>query len=278
MRLRDRITPILLNLLPLDNVAVFRYCRHYVDVYNGENNGDIRTNGELKLMQEYLPQSTIVFDVGANVGNWAKLALAVNPAISLHCFEPSSYTYQKLLENHFPPNVNCNHFGLSSTRQQANLFIFKEGSELNSLYRREGLEDGYQIAPQSESEPIELRTLDDYVEESGINTIDFLKVDIEGHELDFFRGSEKLLSQYKIKVIQFEYGGCNIDARVFLKDFFNLFSKYPHYRFYKIFPDSLRQIDRYDVQLDNFQYQNWAIIYTQVPFSKILFWKSERNL
>jgi FkbM family methyltransferase len=263
VRISNRITRMLFSFLPRNDSTVYQYCRHYVNVYNNENNGDIHSNGELKLMQNYLPQSKVVLDVGANVGEWSKLALEINRNIELHCFEPSHYTYQKLFENHFPPNVICNNFGLSSVCQQANLLIFEEGSGLNSLYRRDGLEDGYQLAAQTKSEVIELRTLDDYVEESGIDTIDFLKVDIEGHELDFFRGSRKMISQYRIKVLQFEYGGCNIDARTLLKDYFSMFADYPRYRFYKIFPDAIHEVKRYDQRLENFQYQNWVILLSE---------------
>jgi len=90
--------------------------------------------------------------------------------------------------------------------------------------------------------------------------VDFLKVDVEGHELECFRGANTLLSNRRIKAIQFEYGGCNIDSRVFLKDIFAFFGDFPRYHFFKILPHGLRLVQTYDQRLDNFQYQNWAII------------------
>ena len=36
----------------------------------------------------------------------------------------------------------------------------------------------------------------------------------------------------------------------------------PAYRFYKLFPDGVREVPKYDHTLDNFKTQNWAIIKT----------------
>jgi FkbM family methyltransferase len=263
MELTERMTNFIFRHLPLNNSNIYQNCRAYIDHYNNDNNEDMDKNGESRLLRQYLPGAQIVFDVGANVGEWANKALSISPSVSLHCFEPSHSTYTKLLDNHFSSNVICNHFGLSSSAHQAELYIFEEGSGKNSLYQRRGLEDGWNLPTQTRSERIELRTLDDYCSEKGITQIDFLKVDIEGHELELFQGAQNMLKNKRIKLIQFEYGGCNIDANVLLKDFFEFFSDYPNYRFYKIHPDSLRFVKRYDQRLENFQYQNWAVVFEE---------------
>lgn len=38
---------------------------------------------------------------------------------------------------------------------------------------------------------INVRTIDDFCDEQKINNIDFLKIDIEGEELNAFRGGQK---------------------------------------------------------------------------------------
>jgi FkbM family methyltransferase len=220
----------------------------------------MRTNGELYLAMSVLPKSRLVFDIGANVGHWASMALKINPRINLHCFEPSRATYQKLIDNKFHPNVTCNNFGLSSSVTEAKLLIFEDGAGINSLYRREGLEDGWGLSTQQQEELVYLETLDRYCDSNNIKEpIDFCKVDSEGHELEIFKGMSAMLEAKQIKVIQFEYGGCNIDAGVLLKDIFCFFQRYD-YTFYKIYPARLRPVVRYDQRLENFQNQNWAIM------------------
>jgi FkbM family methyltransferase len=260
MNLTSRVLSKLLYRMPRNDVLVYQFCRRYVFDYEGDNNTDMTLNGELRFLRERLPAAEVVFDVGANVGDWSELALWINPRISLHCFEPSLPTFNRLTARAFPANVTCNNVGLGSSNGPAQLFVIGEGSGLNSLYRREGLEGVPNPDLPSYSEMILLRTLDDYCQEKGIEHIDFLKVDVEGHELECLRGASRLLGLERIKVIQFEYGGCNIDSRVFLKDIFAFFAAFSRYQFYKILPHLLKPAPRYDQRLENLQYQNWAII------------------
>ncbi|MBI4525309.1 MAG: FkbM family methyltransferase [Deltaproteobacteria bacterium] len=238
---------------------IYRYAKGYIQYHDGINNPDISTNGEFRFLRATVGDCKVVFDVGANVGEWARLVLELNPKVRLHCFEPSRATFDKLLSQRFPANVLCNDFGLSSTKRQEKLFVFSEGSGMNSLYRRQGLEDRG-ITPQDREEVITLRTLDDYCSEQDIQRIDYLKLDVEGHELEILRGGQRLLSDGRIGLIQFEYGGCNIDSRVFLKDLFD-FTKDFRYEFYKILPQELQRVAAYSQQFENFQYSNWLLIH-----------------
>jgi FkbM family methyltransferase len=247
-----------MSLFSLPTDLLYRLSRRYVDRRNGENNDDIATNGELNLLKIVLPQCRTVFDIGANVGDWAARALEINPAIRLHCFEPSSTTFSRLTARGLAASVQCNNFGLSSARGSSELLVFEDSAGVNSLYRRTGLQS-FGLETQQRSEIVRLETGDCYCAERGIQAIDFCKVDVEGHELEVFKGFSASLAARTVRVMQFEYGGCNIDSRVLLKDLFEFLQ--PHgYALYKVFPDGLRQLPRYDQRLENFQYQNWVVV------------------
>jgi FkbM family methyltransferase len=249
---------LLFSCLPRENPYLYRFCKKYVDRFRNENNGDMRSNGEERFLASVLPGCHVVFDVGANVGDWARMALAFNANVHLHCFEPSRVTYERLVANRFPPNVACNNFGLGSSQSEEKLLVFEDGSGLNSLYRREGLEAGWGIDTNTREESIRLETLDHYVETRGLTSrIDLCKIDVEGHELEVLRGMRATLSRGQMGMIQFEYGGCNIDSRVLLKDIFAFLHEFG-YELYKIWPRELRHVPRYDQRLENFQYQNWV--------------------
>ena len=185
---------------------VFDCCSNYVNRYRNENNDDFRTNGELRFMKERLVNCNVVFDVGANIGDWAAIALEINPSLGLHCFEPSRPTFEKLLKRPFQDNAHRNHFGLGSAAEVKTLHVFEEGAGHNFLYQRRGLEDGWNLQPQTLTETVRLETQDWYCAENYINKIDFSKLDVEGHELSVFQGATESLRAGKIRAIQFEYG------------------------------------------------------------------------
>ena len=93
-----------------------------------------------------------------------------------------------------------------------------------------------------------MSTGDRYCEERGIETIDLLKIDVEGFEDRVLRGFSRMLGAGKVTAVQFEYGLANINTRFLLKDFHELlegmgfvvgkvFPKYVDFRPYEIATD-----------------------------------------
>jgi FkbM family methyltransferase len=264
MSLFNKIAWFFYSQLPAENELLYQWCKRYVDRYRSENNGDIHHNGELEFMQSFMPHSQVVFDVGANTGEWAASALSINPDITIHCFEPSRETFARLLArdlsaNGRAQNVIRQNIGFGASQEEKTLYIFEDESGMNSLYLRHGLEDGWGLATQQQTETIHLETLDRYCVTQQIARIDFLKIDVEGHEVEVFKGALDMLNQKRILAIQFEYGGSFIDSRILLKDIFEFFQPLD-YSFYKIYPHRLQRVERYDQRLENFQYQNWAVL------------------
>ncbi|HKR62464.1 MAG TPA: FkbM family methyltransferase [Thermoanaerobaculia bacterium] len=240
----------LAHLVPHHGLA-FRLARKIVNLHHGDNDFDFQTNGELRVMRTVLPHCRVVFDIGANVGEWTELALTINPNLQIHCFEPSAATFARLSALNLPANVTRNHFGLGSEAEERTLFVYAEGSGANSVHFRIGTP----AAPIGE-ERISLRTFDDYTKDE----VDFVKIDVEGNEVAVLRGASNALRAGRIGVVQFEYGGAYIDARVLLKDIFELVENLNRdYSFFKIFPDGPRPVPRYVQTLETFQYSNWLI-------------------
>ena len=251
----------LLYLIPRE--LRYEICRHHINKEFAENRSDFTTNGELWLLKTILPELKTVFDVGSHVGKWASQLLQLNPRINLHCFEPSKDTFQIIQEKELGKNVICNNFGLGSDNTRKTLFVYGNLSEGNSLYLRRGLEKIVGTELQAETEQVEIRTLDSYCGEKNIGEIDFLKIDVEGNELDVIKGGKEYFEHERIKITQFEYGGSYIDSRILLKDFFDFF-KDMNYSIYLLYPTRACIIPRYDQRLENFQYKNFLIINNKV--------------
>ncbi|MBE2221560.1 MAG: FkbM family methyltransferase [Anaerolineae bacterium] len=256
MTLKNR----LFNWLPPQNKTLYQFCRRYLDRYDGVNNSDMATNGEQRVLQTVLPRCTLVFDVGANVGDWTKSALSFNSQLIVHAFEPHAATFATLASQPFPAQVVRQPFGFGAVEEEKVLHVMPGHTGMNSLYTRTGLP----VQPHSADTipiTIQLKTIDGYCHTHDIEMIDFLKIDVEGHELAVLSGAQTMLQNGRLRLIQFEYGGTSLDARVFLKDFFELLQPM-NYQLYKIFPDHLQHVPAYLHSLETFQYQNWLAVHT----------------
>jgi FkbM family methyltransferase len=130
--------------------------------------------------------------------------------------------------------------GLSDKMERQNLYSDSLSSGLASVYNRRL--DHYNIEIDK-TEEINLTTIDSFCVSNGIENIDFLKIDVEGHELNVLQGAKRMIENEKIRFIQFEFGGCNIDSRTFFQDFFYLLND--KYKIYRVFRNGLIPIVRY---------------------------------
>lgn len=249
----------LFRLIPSESSLILRASQRYVDRYFGDNNADPSKNGEehfLRLeLQKFAKHKGIVFDVGSNIGEWSKYCLSVTTNLDIHLFEPSKITYDMLQKSNWPDSVSLNNFGLGERKENINLNIAGNGSGMNSIHMRQGVKG---VAMET-VEAIEINTLDAYCADKDIKFINLLKVDVEGHELAVFKGSYQMLSEKRIECIQFEYGGCNLDAHVYLLDIWNYLIPFG-FKFYKIYPSGPRVIESYDQSMETFKYSNYLAI------------------
>ena len=69
-------------------------------------------------------------------------------------------------------------------------------------------------------ESVIIQRLDTFLNNSSIKPVG-LKIDVEGHELEVLKGLGEHV--HDLKVIQFEFGGTDIDSRIFFHDFWSFF-------------------------------------------------------
>ena len=237
----------------------YRFCRYWVNKFNSDDNDNINTNGELNWLKNQIKTANIIFDIGANVGDWTKLCLTLNKKSFVYCFEPSNYTFELLKKNTIDfKNITYNNIGLGSKNSIQTLHCVGKGFGTNSFYQREGID-----IKQSMAEQITVETLDYYCKKNEINEIDILKIDVEGHEYEVLNGAKELLKNGVIRCIQFEYGGTYIDSRILLKDIFELLIK-NDYNLFKMYPNKLLFIEKYEQIYENFKYSNWVAIHKSI--------------
>jgi FkbM family methyltransferase len=230
---------------------------------NGNSNFD--KNGEKVFIDKLFKyfannaDTKVIFDVGANIGEYSQIieqkSLKNSIDMQLHLFEPTKSCFDILRNKFNSDSIILNNFGLSDTNTFATIFYDKEQSGLASLYKRNL--DAYNLA-LNQSEEIELRRLDRYIVEKSIKHIDFIKIDIEGHELKAFEGFGNFLDAKFIDFIQFEYGGANLDSHTSLMEIYKLLED-KGFKIAKIMPKGL-ELREYKPFMENFQYSNYVAI------------------
>ena len=143
-------------------------------------------------------------------------------------------------------------FGFGNTNTFLTLYYNQDESGLASVYERRL--DHFNIKMDLKEE-IEIKTIDSFCKENNIAQINFLKLDVEGHELSVLNGAIKMLTNHKIDFIQFEFGGCNIDSRTYFQDFYYLLNK--DFYIYRIVKDGLFKVDNYKEIYEAFTTTNY---------------------
>lgn len=222
-----------------------------IDYCENQNNCDIETNGEAYFIDTHKDNFKVVFDVGANIGEWSNYIYKIKPDCNIYSFEPSKKTFEILQSNIDNERNKIYNIGLGDKNETITFYNYVNDSTLSSISKRDEGEFNTELA--------DFETLDNFCEKNSIDEISFLKIDTEGNEFSVLKGSEELISKGKIKYIQFEYGGTYIDANILLKDIFDFFKNKP-YKIYKIMQKDIKEIKEYDPELENFQYSNYVAI------------------
>lgn len=226
------------------------------------NNGNVDQSGEMaamvhvrdELIRLYPAQDLIIFDVGANTGQFIAGALQVFGTVQrrFYSFEPSPSAFaqlQAVASARGAGAVSVYNFGIGDKEEKLPLYSNTAGAEIGSLYKRQLDHVGI---PMNHVEDVTIRTVDAFARENGIERIHFLKLDTEGHELKCIEGARELIDAGRVDFIQFEMG-CNVDSRTYFRDFWKAL---PNYRIGRILRDGIAEIERYHESEEQFGTQN----------------------
>jgi FkbM family methyltransferase len=229
-----------------------------IERYESDSNYDFATNGEAFVLRTLARHPLrCIFDVGANVGDWARIAHEAFPQATIHCFEVMPPTFEELQRNTRDlPRIRANPFGLYEREQTIELNYYPGVSTITTM-------TDYPHEFERRTATGRVIAGDAYVQEHGIERIDFLKLDVEGAESGVLAGLEKTIGQGRVDIVQFEYGQVSILTKFLLRDFYGFFEKYG-YRVGKIYPDYV-EFRAYSFKHENFRGANFLAIRDDRP-------------
>lgn len=203
---------------------------------------DPELNGEYWLVSR-LHNPRVLVDAGFHRGYWTLAAATSHPDAEIHVFDPWPPARSLFLELDLDARVYFYEKALSD--RPGRLPFYDYGNGRNSLAR--SLDSTMVLCDSYE---VNITTLDAWALETGIEHIDFLKIDVEGYDLAVLEGAKSLLSSQAIDAFCFEYAANWIEPRRFLGDACS-YIKSSGYSLYKLFPSFLVPYD-YSVLQEDF--------------------------
>lgn len=193
--LRDEIEILKKRLIKLDNITNVGNILFYVPLYKTdliqryifERKKFFEQNILLELL-EYLPEKdAVILDIGANIGNHTLYWAGLCGAKTVYSFEPVKSTFEILSKN-----IELN--GLQDKVKLFNLALSDEKTTCCMNCYTETNIGGVSVR-KSSSGDLAMERLDNIniVEEK----VDFVKIDVEGHELFVLNGALETLRKYK---------------------------------------------------------------------------------
>ena len=144
---------------------------------------------ELHLLRFFVGKGNGAIDIGANKGVYSSV---LAPLVSIvHSFEPNPKLF-KILKSGLASNCIGYQIALSDTSTKKNLLV--PYSKRKKAYSNQGASlSSTKVNDEHGVVEVQTNTLDSY----NFNNIDFIKIDVEGHELNVLKGAVKTLKRNK---------------------------------------------------------------------------------
>lgn len=171
---------------------------------------------QLEFISHNFSGNSVFLDVGASYGYYGLSVANMFPGSEVHCFEPIDAPFAHLtrnIERNGLPNVNAWHTAVGGGQGSIPLdphkgfvgtVVPKEGGVANPVMQR-------------------LLSLDHFVKEQNVSKVGYIKIDVEGFEMEVLRGAEAILDRDR-PIVQCETGSDLRDyghSRQGLFDFFS---------------------------------------------------------
>jgi len=176
---------------------------------------------EIALLKDHVHRNDVVLDIGANIGFYAAIfAAIVGENGEVHCFEPdvTNYNYLKTVSKKFK-HVFINNKAVGPHTEKLKIYT---SHKLNVDHRT------YKPEEYDKEVEIEAVSIDDYLSTRSPREplkIDFIKMDIQGFEMQAIKGMENTLAgNKKIKLLSEFWPYGLKQAGSSLSEYFNFLS------------------------------------------------------
>ncbi|HXQ13347.1 MAG TPA: FkbM family methyltransferase [Caulobacteraceae bacterium] len=164
-----------------------------------------------RLAARHGVEITCAFDVGAHRGQTAEQFLAAFPRATVHSFEPHPNSFA-CLQQLRSDRLHAHRLAVSDASGPAPFFVLSDvedpqaavpASMNNSLVR--DTQFGLVAGRYDKSISVERITVDAFCDQAGVDRVDLLKIDTEGHEVAVLAGAAETLRDRRVSFVLLEF-------------------------------------------------------------------------
>jgi FkbM family methyltransferase len=180
--------------------------------------GDVFEPDNVAYLKVLCDPDSRVLDAGANIGMTALALSQICPRGQIAAIEPLPRTFRYLQRNVAEAgasNLKIFNFALGSSEGS----VLMQGHPSN--FACSFIADNYRISAEDHfSQNVPVRRLDNVFSELSLDRLDFMKVDVEGFELEVFAGAKEILNTYQpIVFLEMNHWCLNIFRRLSIPEF-----------------------------------------------------------
>ncbi len=159
---------------------------------------DSIVNKDQYSVKKFLKPSSVIFDVGANIGIFSIYTASLDTTNKIYAFEPVRNTYEILKKNissyqniiPFEKALGNHHTSAQIRTSSSYTSVSRiQDEKIDSEWDTKKITfDGY--------EEIEITTIDEVMKEQHIPRLDFLKIDTEGYEMAVLEGAKETIQAH----------------------------------------------------------------------------------
>jgi len=171
-------------------------------------------SGTNKILSKYIKKDDIVIEAGANLGSETLLISKLVGNGHVYAFEPNPYTFKRLEINvsiNDLTNVSCYDVALGEKNGEINFHIYPKE------FCNPGMSSKYMETVNTIKINVVQKTLDSFVKEQNMSKVDFVKMDIQGAEMDLVLGASETLSLHKPTIFTEAYALYNDTKQLYEK-------------------------------------------------------------
>lgn len=182
-----------------EDIAIYANADSYIE-WTVLSNGAYETEIN-KLIRVSLKNGKNALDIGGNIGLQSiRMSQCVGETGKVYAFEPLHYLQEKFKRNialNNAANVTLFPFALANEAYEAT-FTIEKSSWNQGTFSLNNTRDG------AEKQTVAVKVADNLTEIQQLESLDFIKIDVEGFEFQVLLGLKETISKYKPRII-FEY-------------------------------------------------------------------------